>query len=77
VKRTEVEEILQEYGDAHSEQRLLQLLKDELIKHLEQKNADTDSGRHELNLIIREIEEELDWIENEKLAEFDPEQKNR
>jgi hypothetical protein len=74
VKRTEVEEILQEYGDAHSEQRLLQLLKDELIKHLEQKNADTDSGRHELNLIIREIEEELDWIENEKLAEFDPEQ---
>ncbi|QGA80180.1 hypothetical protein [Candidatus Nanohalobium constans] len=74
MKQAEVKEVLEEYADANSEQKLLQLLKDELITHLETKNADTDSQRHELNLIIREIEEELDWIENEKLAEYDPEQ---
>jgi hypothetical protein len=74
MERNEVIEILEEYGDANSEQKLIQLLKDELIKHLENKHAGTESQRHELNLIIREIEEELDWIENEKLAEFDPEQ---
>jgi len=74
MKKAEVKEILEEYADANSEHKVLQLLKDELITHLERKNADTDSQRHELNLLIREIEEELDWIENEKLAEFDPEQ---
>jgi hypothetical protein len=73
MKREEVVEILEEYGDANSEQKLIQLLKEELIQHLEDKNTDSDSQRHELNLVIREIEEELDWIENEKLAEFDPE----
>lgn len=74
MERKEVKEIIEEYADANSEQKTIQLLKDELIRHLENKHAETDSQRHELNLIIREIEEELDWIENEKLAEFDPEQ---
>lgn len=74
MEREEVVEVLEEYGDAHSEQRLIQLLKEELIQHLENKNTETDSQKHELNLVIREIEEELDWIENKKLAEFDPEQ---
>ena len=74
MKQAEVREVLEEYADANSEQKLLKLLKDELVTHLGRKNADTDSQRHELNLLIREIEEELDWIENEKLAEYDPEQ---
>lgn len=74
MERKEVKEIIEEYADANSEQKSIQLLKDELIRHLENKNAETDSQKHELNLVIREIEEELDWIENEKLAEFDPEQ---
>jgi signal recognition particle GTPase len=74
MEREEVKEVLEEYGDANSEQQLIQLLKDELIKQLGRKNAETDSQKHELNLVIRQIEEELDWIENEKLAEFDPEQ---
>jgi hypothetical protein len=74
MEREEVVEVLEEYTDGHSEQKLIQLLKEELIQHLENKNTETDSQKHELNLVIREIEEELDWIENEKLAEFDPEQ---
>lgn len=75
MEREEVIEILEQYGDAKSEQKLIQLLKNQLIKHLENKNTDTNSQKHELNLVIREIEEEIDWIENEKLAEFDPEPK--
>jgi hypothetical protein len=74
MKRAEVKEVLQEYADARSEQKLIQLLKEELLQHLEEKNVESEAQKHELNLIIRDIEEELDWIENEKLAEFDPEQ---
>lgn len=74
MKTAEVKEVLQEYADARSEQKLIQLLKEELLQHLEEKHVDSEAQKHELNLIIRDIEEELDWIENEKLAEFDPEQ---
>ena len=74
MKREEVIEVLEEYGDARSEQKLIQLLKNELLRHLENKNVDSAAQKHELNLVIRDIEEDLDWIENEKLAEFDPEQ---
>ncbi|MFB6159516.1 MAG: hypothetical protein ABEJ95_07755 [Candidatus Nanohalobium sp.] len=74
MKRQEVIEMLEEYGDARSEQRLIQLLKEELMKHLENKHVDSAAQKHELNKVIRELEEDLDWIENEKLAEFDPEQ---
>lgn len=74
MKTAEVKEVLQEYADARSEQKLIQLLKEELLQHLEEKHVHSETQKHELNLIIRDIEEELDWIENEKLAEFDPEQ---
>jgi hypothetical protein len=74
MKREEVVEVLEEYGDARSEQKLVQLLKNELLRHLESKNVDSAAQKHELNMVIRDIEEDLDWIENEKLAEFDPEQ---
>lgn len=74
MERKEVSEILSEYRDANSAKRLVELLKDQLIQELEEMPSDTDRQRHELNLLIRDLEEELDWIENEKLAEFDPEQ---
>jgi len=48
-------------------------LKDQLIQSLEDFPAEKDNQKHRLNMIVREIEQELDWIENEKLAEFDPE----
>lgn len=74
MEREEVEEVLSEYRDANSASRLVNLLKQRLVEELENMSADTDRQRHELNLLIRDLEEELDWIENEKLAEFDPEQ---
>lgn len=74
MKEAELREVLQEYEDANSASQLMQFLKDELIQKLEEFPADNDRQKHNLNLIIREIEEELDWIENEKLSEFDPEQ---
>jgi hypothetical protein len=74
MEREEVVEILEQYRDVHSEHKLLQLLKEELVKEMEQTEVTTDRQRHELNLLIRDLEEELDYIESDKLSEFDPEQ---
>lgn len=74
MEKEEVIEILEEYRDAHSAKKLIQLLKDELVKEMEQLEVTTDRHRHELNLLIRDLEEELDYIESDKLSEFDPEQ---
>lgn len=74
MEESELREVLQEYEDAHSPKKLMEFLKDELVEKLEEYPADSDRKKHDLNMIIREIEEELDWIENEKLTEFDPEQ---
>lgn len=74
MQESELREVLQEYEDANSASQLVEFLKDELIRKLEDFPADDDRQKHNLNMVIREIEEELDWIENEKLAEFDPEQ---
>ena len=48
-------------------------LKQQLVEELESLDPETDSRKHELNLLIRDLEEELDYIESSKLAEFDPE----
>jgi hypothetical protein len=74
MKESELQEVLQQYEDENSATQLMEFLKDELIEKLEDFPADSDRQKHNLNLVIREIEEELDWIENEKLTEFDPEQ---
>lgn len=74
MEESELREVLQEYEDANSASQLMEFLKEELIEKLEQFPSETDRQKHNLNLIIREIEEELDWIENDKLTEFDPEQ---
>lgn len=73
MQDSELREALQEYKDANSASQLMEFLKEELIQKLEEFPADSDRQKHKLNLVIREIEEELDWIENEKLTEFDPE----
>lgn len=74
MEREEIVEVLEQYRDAHSEHKLLQVLKEELVKEMEQTEVTTDRQRHELNLLIRDLEEELDYIESDKLSEFDPEQ---
>lgn len=48
-------------------------LKQQLVEELESIEPETESRKHELNLLIRDLEEELDYIESSKLAEFDPE----
>lgn len=73
LSREELVELLEEYRDANSGVKLIQLLKQQLVKEMEQIEVTTDRQSHELNLIIRDLEEELDYIESEKLSEFDPE----
>ncbi|MFB6191351.1 MAG: hypothetical protein ABEJ64_02895 [Candidatus Nanohaloarchaea archaeon] len=74
MEREEVLEVLNEYRDANSEHALLQLLKHKLVNELESHEAATERQKHDLNLLIRDLEEELDYVESDKLAEFDPEQ---
>ncbi|QKQ98519.1 hypothetical protein GKQ38_03260 [Candidatus Nanohaloarchaea archaeon] len=72
--REQIEALLSEYRDANSPLEEAEFLKDKLVEALEEAPSRTETQKHNLNLLIRDIEEELDWIENEKLAEFDPEQ---
>ncbi|MFB6245566.1 MAG: hypothetical protein ABEJ03_04445 [Candidatus Nanohaloarchaea archaeon] len=72
MDRNEVREVLDQYRDARSERRLIELLKNRLIEEMEGWDASSERQRHDLNMMIREIEEELDYVESQKLAEFDP-----
>lgn len=74
MEKKELEEYINEYRDSNSRQKVVQALKDKLVEEMEKMDLETSRQEHDLNLIIRDLEEELDWIENEKLAEFDPEQ---
>ncbi|MFB6291959.1 MAG: hypothetical protein ABEI58_01035 [Candidatus Nanohaloarchaea archaeon] len=74
MEREELIEYLDEYRDANSGYALVELLKDKLVEELEQMPASSDRQKHQLNLLIRDLEEELDYVESDKLAEFDPEQ---
>ncbi|MFB6207928.1 MAG: hypothetical protein ABEJ69_01115 [Candidatus Nanohaloarchaea archaeon] len=74
MEEDEIIEVLSEYEDDNSPQDLVSFLVDRLVDELEDFPAETARQKHDLNMVIRELEEELDWIESEKLAEFDPEQ---
>lgn len=74
MERKEVLEVLEEYRDANSEQKLLHLLKNKLVSEMENWETGSEHQKHDLNMMIRDLEEELDYIESEKLTEFDPEQ---
>ncbi|MFB6182895.1 MAG: hypothetical protein ABEI78_02415 [Candidatus Nanohaloarchaea archaeon] len=74
MNKEETLEELNEYKDGKSRQDLIKLLINKLSKELEEYPVSSDKQKHELNMMIRNIEEELDWIESKKLAEFDPEQ---
>lgn len=73
MEKKELLEYIDEYRDSNSRQDLIQALKDKLVEEMENMDVESSHQEHDLNLIIRDLEEELDWIENEKLAEFDPE----
>lgn len=74
MEENEIKGFLDEYRDETTRFELLELLTDRMVKELDEMPADSDRDRHRLNLIIRDLEEEIDWIESEKLAGFDPEQ---
>lgn len=69
----ELSERLEEYRDANSSYRMIQFLKEKLVEEMEDIDVSSDSRKHDLNLLIRDLEEELHYIESEKLSEFDPE----
>jgi hypothetical protein len=73
MNKAELIEHIEEYRDANSEQELLKVLMDKLVEELETWPIETERQRHDLNMMIRDLEEELDYIESDKLAEFDPE----
>lgn len=68
-----VEEALEQFRDATSETELVELLSDKLVEELEGWKISTEGQKHELNMLIRDLEEELDYIESKKLSEYDPE----
>lgn len=74
MRKEEIREVLEEYRDENTPEKLINLLTNQLVEELEDFPAANERQKHNLNLIIRNLEEELDWIENSKLAEFDPEQ---
>ncbi len=74
MEEEELIEKLEEYRDANSAYKLIDLLKEKLIEEFESIEVNTDSQKHSFNLLIRDLEEELHYIESEKLSEFDPEQ---
>lgn len=52
---------------------IIRMLKNKLAEELKNFEITSDNAEHHLNLIVRETEEELDHIENEKLVNYDPE----
>jgi len=74
MEREELLEYINEYRDSNSEQELIEILKDKLVEELENWETVTERQKHDLNMMIRDLEEELDYIESDKLTEFDPEQ---
>lgn len=73
--RRELESALEEFRDENSRLKLLQELKKFLIQEMEDfPTRESDANEHKLNMLIRDLEEDLDRIENEKLGEWDPAQ---
>jgi hypothetical protein len=73
MEKQELKEAIREYRDANTPEDAISLLTNELIKELEEFPANHTQQKHKLNEIIRDLEEELHWVENDKLSEFNPE----
>lgn len=74
MRAEEVEEVLDRFRDEASSIELVRFLSRELVNELDDFDVEaSDSGEHRLNMVIRNLEEDLDRIENEKLVDWDPE----
>lgn len=70
-----LEEAVKEYRDNNSGLRTLQKLKNLLVEEMEDFDlGDSDTNEHKLNMVIRNIEEDIDRIESEKLHDWNPEE---
>ncbi len=71
----ELESAVENFRKENSQVRLLQVLKDILMDEMQGfSTRDSDANEHKLNMLIRDLEEDLDRIENEKLGDWDPAQ---
>jgi hypothetical protein len=69
-----LESALEDYASENSDLRLINFLRQELVERMESfSTEDSDANEHKLNMVIRDLEEDLDRIENEKLSDWDPE----
>ena len=69
------DEAIEELKSESSNLRVLQQLKDALVTELDDFSlSESDINEHKLNMIIRNLEEDLDRIESEKLHEWNPEE---
>ena len=69
------EEAIKDLKREESDLRVLQKLKDALVTQLDDFSlSETDINEHKLNMIIRNLEEDLDRIESEKLHDWNPEE---
>lgn len=74
MDRENFESALENFREESSSAEVLRVLANELINELEDFDVEaSDSNEHRLNMVIRGLEEDLDRIENDKLAEWDPE----
>lgn len=75
MNREEFEDALEEFKEDNSEVIVLQTVKDFLVQEMDYfPTGEDDANEHKLNMLIRNLEEDLDRIESEKLRDWDPEQ---
>ncbi|MFB6116531.1 MAG: hypothetical protein ABEK10_03375 [Candidatus Nanosalina sp.] len=71
----ELKEAVGKFRSRNSELKTLQRLKDLLVEEMDDFDlGDSDTNEHKLNMIIRNLEEDLDRIESEKLHDWNPEE---
>ena len=73
MTENELEELIENYRSENGRIDLLRFLKKNMIQELESFEVSNDRQRHDLNILIRDLEEGLDRVESEKLSGFDPE----
>ncbi|WP_414838070.1 hypothetical protein ACK3SF_01570 [Candidatus Nanosalina sp. VS9-1] len=74
MSREEVKEALENFREEASSIEVMRFLRDELVDEMNDFPVeDSDSNEHQLNMVIRGLEEDLDLIENRKLGDWDPE----
>lgn len=71
----QLDEAIEDLKSQNSNLRVLHRLKDALVTELDDFSlSESDINEHKLNMIIRNLEEDLDRIESEKLHDWNPEE---